>query len=170
MGKISKYTIQVLTAVELRRRLPRNGPVTAFSCHPGEVYTNIGLNQMPWFLKSAYRDILPWIILSPENGELHHSILTEPSRRSAFSLVTLSMCCTIAGSELLCMPCLYLLVILASNKEAQKTISKDPSNCSNREHCTLLLCKYLQLMQKYIVVIVYLYDRDLQQSLGLLRR
>ena len=72
MCKRSKANIipplQVALAAELRKRLPTDGSVAAFACHPGECVTDITRNLPRWMHLGA-KLVLPRILLTPENGE-----------------------------------------------------------------------------------------------------
>ena len=65
--------LQVVFAAELRRRLPEDGSIAAFACHPGECTTHIG-RTLPRWMQSAYWLLLPPLLLTPTNGE---SVLLE---------------------------------------------------------------------------------------------
>jgi len=60
---------QVLFAAEMRRRMPQDGSVAIFACHPGECNTDI-VRTLPGPLRSLYHLIIPPFLITPKRGGL----------------------------------------------------------------------------------------------------
>ena len=66
--QVVNMILQVVFAAELRRRLPEDGSIAAFACHPGECTTHIG-RTLPGWMQSLYWLLLPPLLLTPTYGE-----------------------------------------------------------------------------------------------------
>ena len=60
--------MKVVFAAEMRRRLPLDGSIAVFACHPGECTTDI-VRTLPALLQRLYNLLLPPLLISADRGQ-----------------------------------------------------------------------------------------------------
>lgn len=65
--------MKVAFAAEMRRRLPQDGSIAIFACHPGECTTDI-VRTLPAPLQRLYNVVLPPLLITADRGTLYTAL------------------------------------------------------------------------------------------------